>query len=299
MQKVLEIHELSKSYGGTKALKNLSLRVHKGDIYGLLGPNGSGKTTTLGIVLGVTMPTSGKYTWFEKGNGHELRKKIGALLDKPNFYANLSARQNLKLVAAIKDISNPRIDEALERTGMTSYAKRAFGTYSTGMKQRLSLASALLGTPQVLILDEPTNGLDPQGIADVRELILQIAGEGVTIILASHLLDEVQKVCSHVAVLNQGNKIFEGQVHALLGGEVDIEIQSDQPEKLERALHSFDGIAQVSKDQDHFLVRLKEGYKTAELSSYLINHDVDISHFAKRQNTLEQEFLNLLSGNRA
>ena len=297
MQKILSTEALTKKYGAVQALDQLSLNIHKGDVYGLLGPNGSGKTTTLGIVLGVTNPTSGSYSWFEEGAGHEVRKKIGALLDKPNFYPHLDVIQNLKLVADIKDLKNPDYSRVIELCGMTKYAKRKFVTYSTGMKQRLAIASALLGNPEVLVLDEPTNGLDPEGIADVRNLILNIVGQGVTVIMASHLLDEVQKICSHVCVLKSGQKLFEGQVHALVADAGGIEIGSDDPGKLEQALKQYEGIANYERKKVFFMVRLRDGFRAAELSGYLITKGVDITHFANKKGSLEEEFLHLLSGN--
>ncbi len=299
MQNILSINGLSKNYGAVNALDNLSINVKKGDVYGILGPNGSGKTTALGIILGVTNPTSGSFSWFEKGNDFRLRKEIGAMLDKPNFYPHLNGYQNLKLVADIKDIKKPSIHEKLELSGIAKDANRRFATYSTGMKQRLALAATLLGNPQVLVLDEPTNGLDPQGIADVRELILKIAKEEVTVIMASHLLDEVQKVCSHVAVIKYGKKLFEGQVQSLISNKGRIEINSDDIEKLEKVLSEIDGIVGFENHDGKFMVELKHGYKASELSANLINNGVDITHFAQKKGSLEQEFLNLLSQNRA
>ena len=299
MQKILSIDGLSKNYGSVRALDKLSINVHKGDVYGILGPNGSGKTTTLGIVLGVTNPTSGSYSWFEKGSNAPLRKKIGAMLDKPNFYPHLNGFQNLRLVADIKDIKVPKINEKLEIAGIAEDANRKFMTYSTGMKQRLALAATLLGEPEVLVLDEPTNGLDPQGIADVRELIQKIASEGTTVIMASHLLDEVQKVCSHVAVIKSGKKLYEGHVQSLLAEDGGIEISTDNFEKLDKVLANFDGVAQIDKSPGLYTIKLKHGIKASELSAFLITNGVDITHFAHKKGSLEQEFLHLLSEDRA
>lgn len=299
MQKILSIGRLSKNYGSVKALKNLSINIHKGDIYGILGPNGSGKTTTLGIVLGVTNPDSGSFSWFESGNNYQLRKKIGALLDKPNFYPHLNGYQSLRLIADIKNIKSPRISEKLEIAGIAKNANRKFMTYSTGMKQRLALAATLLGEPEVLVLDEPTNGLDPEGIADVRDLIIKIAGEGTTVIMASHLLDEVQKVCSHVAVLKSGKKLYEGHVQSLLNDDGGIEISTDNFEKLDKALAIFEGVDQIDKQPGLYTIKLKHGFKASQLSSFLITNGVDITHFAHKKGNLEQEFLHLLSENRA
>lgn len=299
MLKILTAEGLSKNYGAVKALHDLNITVHKGDVFGILGPNGSGKTTTLGIVLGVTIATSGSYSWFEKGNNNNLRKRMGALLDKPNFYPHLNGYQNLRLVADIKDLKNPDIQDKLEFAGIAKYATRKFITYSTGMKQRLALAAALLGEPEVMVLDEPTNGLDPEGIADVRKLIQKIASDGTTVIMASHLLDEVQKVCTHVAVLNRGEKLYEGHVNSLLARDDSIEIDSDNKEKLKSVLSGYDGIEKIEATDKGLYVKIKAGYKASELSAYLIKNGVDITHFAHRSSSLEEEFLHLLSDSRA
>ena len=183
----------------------------------------------------------------------------------------------------------------MELTGVDEFANRKFSTYSTGMKQRLAIASALLGNPEVVVLDEPTNGLDPEGIADVRALIGRIADDGTTVILASHLLDEVQKVCSHVCVLKKGKKLFDGQVGSLVAGKEGIEIGSDNLVNLGNVLSSFPGIYAMDKEKGQFLVKLKSEYKSAELSAFLISKGVDITHFAHRKGSLEKEFLQLLS----
>jgi len=297
MQKILFAENLIKNFGAVRALDGLSVNVHQGDVYGILGPNGSGKSTTLGIILGVINATSGTYSWFEEGRGFHLRKKIGALLEKPNFYPHLSGIQNLGLVADIKDLKEPGIAKAIELCGVGKYVNRKFITYSTGMKQRLAIAATLLGKSQVIVLDEPTNGLDPEGISDVRDIIKNIAGSGVTVILASHLLDEVQKVCTHVGVLKSGKKIFEGQVSELVVESEGIEIGSDDMGKLLKVISDFDGIEHFEKKRDILFVQLKPGFKSGELSAHLITKGVDITHFAQKEGSLEDEFLHLLSGN--
>lgn len=297
MQTVLSTDRLTKKFGVLIAVDQLTISVRKGDVYGILGPNGSGKTTSLGMILGALPPSSGTFSWFEKGSGHALRKQIGALLEKPSFYPHLNALQNLRLVADIKNLNNPEFDKVLQMTGVAQYATRKFYTYSTGMKQRLSLAATLLGAPDVLVLDEPTNGLDPEGIADVRNLIIEIAKQNITVIMASHLLDEVQKVCSHVCVLKGGQKLYEGQVHTLISGHDGIEVGSDDLQKLETALAAFEGTESFEKSGNHYLVRLRGGFTSGSLSGFLITRGVDITHFAHRKGNLEEEFLHLLSGN--
>ena len=213
---VLDIRNLSKSYGALKALDNFSLEINKGEICGILGPNGSGKTTTLGILLDILKADQGEYYWFGQLPTYKQRQKVGALLESPIFYPYLSASRNLQILAYIKNISYDYIDEVLKTVGLIDRKNHKFKTYSLGMKQRLALAAALLGKPEVLILDEPTNGLDPQGIAEMRELIIKIGQTGTTILLASHLLDEVQKVCTQVVILEKGKKLGEGSVGELL-----------------------------------------------------------------------------------
>lgn len=216
---ILDIHTLSKRYGSIQAVDKLSLQVEKGSIYGLLGPNGSGKTTTLGMVLDVIRPTSGSFSWFGQPASPATKKRVGALLETPNFYPYLTARRNLEIVAEIKGASHSRIAEVLHLVGLSQRMHTTFKGFSLGMKQRLALASSLLNDPEVLVLDEPTNGLDPEGIAEVRELILKIAAEGKTVILASHLLDEVEKVCTHVAVLQKGVLRAQGPVSTVLAAK--------------------------------------------------------------------------------
>lgn len=202
---ILSIKNLHKRYGKIHAVNNVSLDIQKGNVYGILGPNGSGKSTTLGIVLNVVNKTSGEYHWFDGAmETHQALKKVGAIIERPNFYPYMTAKENLELVCKIKGINYSKIEEKLEIVGLSDRKNSKFKTFSLGMKQRLAIASALLNDPEILILDEPTNGLDPQGIHQIRDIIKFIASQGTTILLASHLLDEVEKVCSHVLVLRYG-----------------------------------------------------------------------------------------------
>jgi ABC-2 type transport system ATP-binding protein len=198
---VLAINNLSKSYGKVKALDNLNLKIEAGNVYGLLGPNGSGKTTTLGIILGILSSDTGSFKWFDGKYGDNPRKKIGSILETPNFYPYLTASENLEIVRRIKKADKSNFDHLLKKVDLYERRRSKFQTYSLGMKQRLAIASTLIGNPEVLIFDEPTNGLDPQGIAEVRSILKNIASEGKTVILASHILDEVEKICSHVAII--------------------------------------------------------------------------------------------------
>ncbi len=295
MDQILSIQGLYKRYGRVEALKGLDLEIQKGQVFGILGPNGSGKTTTLGIVLGVILPDRGHYSWFGRGKGSALRKRIGSLLEKPNFYPHLSAVNNLRLVAEIREINQPDIREKLEMAGLLPYANRKFHTFSTGMKQRLAIAAAMLGNPEVLVLDEPTNGLDPEGIADVRELILNAAGNGTTIMLASHLLNEVQKVCTHVAVLKNGRRIFNGAVRDLLFGSERLEVSSDDLARLKAVLPEHPAVRSMKEENGMILVELAEGYKPGEISAYLISRGINITHLSRRAGNLEAEFLSMLT----
>ena len=240
METVLSITNLTKKFRRLTAVNNLNLEVKRGQVFGMLGPNGSGKTTTLGMLMSVINPTSGSYSWFGEAPTHHFRKKIGAVLEHPIFYPYLSGQKNLELNAMIKQCPPENIPNVLELVELADRRDDKYKTYSLGMKQRLAIASALLNDPTVLILDEPTNGLDPMGIAEIRELIKKIAANGKTIILASHLLDEVQKVCSHFAILRKGNLIHSGPVEEVSKGTETIEVRADV-ERLNELLMKFGG----------------------------------------------------------
>ena len=217
MSSVLTLNGITKFYGSIRALNNVSFEVPQGSVFGILGPNGSGKTTLLSIVLDVLKANNGNFLWFGHPGSPEQRKKIGSLLETPNFYHYLSAVDNLKITNSISGRGNAEdIDEVLKKVKLYERRKSRFKSYSLGMKQRLAIAAALLGSPKVLVLDEPTNGLDPVGIAEIRELIVELKKSGHTIIMASHLLDEVEKVCTHVAILKTGELITTGQVEEIL-----------------------------------------------------------------------------------
>lgn len=295
MQSILTIKDLYKRYGKVQAVSGLSLEVLPGTVFGILGPNGSGKTTTLGIVLDVVRKDAGSYTWFGNPPSPQSRKKIGAILETPVFYPYLSAVENLKIVAQIKDVGYQRIEEVLRWVGLEERQHDAFKTYSLGMKQRLAIASALLSDPAVLILDEPTNGLDPQGIAEIRELIIRIAQEGKTIILASHLLDEVQKVCTHFAVLKKGRLIYTGGVKEALAGTDTIEVASTDMEKLQQAAVRFPFTQQVLRENGVLKIRLQQDKSSLDLNQFLVEQGIVVSHLSQKTKTLEKQFLELLA----
>ncbi|REH01152.1 ABC transporter ATP-binding protein [Flavobacterium aquicola] len=294
METILSIHNLNKRYGGLQALKNVSLEITKGNVYGILGPNGSGKSTTLGIVLNVVNKTSGEYSWFG-GNlqTHEALKKVGAIIERPNFYPYMTAVQNLKLVCKIKNIDYSKVDEKLELVGLTDRKNSKFSTFSLGMKQRLAIASALLNDPEILILDEPTNGLDPQGIHQIRDIIKHIASKGTTILLASHLLDEVEKVCSHVLVLRKGQVLYSGPVDGVSANEGFFELQADDMENLIIVLNTHPAIDKITTADAKILVYLKSKLESKDLNQFLFANNICLSHLVKRKNSLEEQFLEL------
>ena len=298
MSTILTTSTLSKSYGAIKAVQNLDLQISNGQVYGILGPNGSGKTTTLGMILGIINPSSGKFQWFDNVPLKNALYKIGSIIELPTFYPYLTAVQNLKIITRIKGIGNDNIMPTLEKVGLAERRNSSFKTYSLGMKQRLALAAALVSEPDVLVLDEPTNGMDPQGIADIRNLILEVASKGTTIFLASHLLDEVQKICSHVAVLEKGKKIFDGPVEKILEGDEQIEIWAEDPELLQKLLSEFKGIEDLTKMRDKFVIKLHPGPSKKDLHKYLIEKGVYPTHFMTRTGTLESKFLDLLEQNK-
>jgi len=297
LEKILSIQGISKKYGRIQAVNGLFIEINKGQVFGLLGPNGSGKTTTLSILLDLVRNDSGTFEWFGKPPSKESRKRIGSVIESPNFFPYLSAEKNLKIVADIKDKPYDDIDEVLQVTGLYDRRNDRFRTYSFGMKQRLAVASALLGKPDVLILDEPTNGLDPQGIAQIRELIKRVAEKGITIIIASHLLDEVQKICSHVAVLNKGKKLFDGEVSDVLAVSELLEIASNDMVQLQKAITLHPDYTSIVRSEDKWLVYFKKQIRPAEVNEFLYKKGIVLTHLSERKRTLEQHFLELLRDN--
>jgi ABC-2 type transport system ATP-binding protein len=291
---VLEVNALVKGYGGIKAVNQLSFRVEKGSVFGLLGPNGSGKTTTLGCIMGVLKADGGSFSWFGANEPDEARKEIGALIETPNFYPYLSAEKNLGLVAYLKGKGKENISNVLKQVGLYDRRNSAFKTFSLGMKQRLAIASALLSDPEVLVLDEPTNGLDPQGINEIRQLILEQNQRGKTIILASHLLNEVEKVCTDLVILKKGNLIGSGTVANLLGKSKVVELNSKDSQKLTETLKRIPEVISVKADSTKIYVELKEGYGPEALNAELMRQNIALSHLALVKADLESEFLKLI-----
>ncbi|MBK5278808.1 MAG: ABC transporter ATP-binding protein [Bacteroidia bacterium] len=294
METVLSIHKLTKNFGKLCAVNNLDLEVKRGQVFGMLGPNGSGKTTTLGMLMGVVNPTSGSFSWFGEQPTNLTRKKIGAVLEHPIFYPYLSGQKNLELNALIKGANPNNIPKVLELVELASRKDDKYKTYSLGMKQRLAIASALVSDPIILILDEPTNGLDPMGIAEIREIIRKIATDGKTIILASHLLDEVQKVCTHFAVLRRGELMHCGPVDEVGKGEEIVEVQAYHDD-LSILLKEFIGSASIKKENGIFQVMMKDNFHSQDLNRFLFDKGIVVTHLATKKKTLEKQFLEILA----
>lgn len=294
MNTILEIHRLSKSYRNVKAVQNLSVSIEKGQAYGILGPNGSGKTTTLSIVMGILRQNSGSFHWFDQPPQASHRKQIGSLIETPHFYPYLNLERNLKILCQIKGIGYTDIERVLKETKLYERRKSRFRTLSLGMKQRLGLAAALLGDPQVLVLDEPTNGLDPEGIAEVRETVLHQVRQGKTLILASHILSEVEKICTHVAILKKGELLASGPVKALLAEEEIIEIASSNNDQLKRNLHESDLVKEVATENGLLIATLQPEIQAADINRFAFEHQVIIHHLLSRKKSLESQFLELV-----
>lgn len=287
---VLSVQHLSKKYGSITALRDVSFEVPAGTVFGILGPNGSGKTTLLGIVLDVLKASGGVFRLFGENPTHVHRQKIGALLETPNFYHYLSGRKNLEVVASIKGTGEGDIEGVLKRVNLYDRRDSAFSTYSLGMKQRLAIASSLLGSPEVLVLDEPTNGLDPVGIAEIRELIKSLSREGKTIIMASHLLDEVEKVCTHMALLKKGELLTTGKVTDILAQGDIVEVKGNAKE----ILSAYPGVTKITTEDDLLQVYFDtSGISLKNINEYCFSKGVVLEHLTLKRKSLEARFLEL------
>jgi ABC-2 type transport system ATP-binding protein len=299
LETILSLKNLDKKYGPVHAVNNLTFDIQKGNVYGILGPNGSGKSTTLGIILNVVNRTSGEFSWFNGAiSTHEALKKVGAIIERPNFYPYMTAAQNLKLICKIKGVSYDQIDEKLKTVNLYERKNSKFRTFSLGMKQRLAIASALLNDPEILILDEPTNGLDPQGIHEIRQIIKDIAKNGTTILLASHLLDEVEKVCSHVVVIRKGIKLYAGRVDEMTASNGLFELKAEENEaQLTELLKAHASISAIHKEEEVLIATLNQEMSASEMNTFLFKNGITLSHLVKRKPSLEQQFLKLTSNN--
>lgn len=294
MNSILSIQSITKNYGRIRALREITFEVPAGSVFGVLGPNGSGKTTLLGVVMNVLQPNNGSYSWFGEPPSEKQRQKIGTLLETPNFYHYLSGERNLQIAAAIKGHGNEDISRVLEMVNLSERKHSKFSTYSLGMKQRLAIASCLLGNPSVLVFDEPTNGLDPVGIAETRELIQDLSRQGKTILLASHLLDEVEKVCTHVAILRKGELLMAGDVNEVLVNEELAELGAADKEKLGAILSGLPGIRQIREKDQHFQVSFEKGaLDLAVINQACFDKGIVLSHLQLRKKSLETKFMEL------
>lgn len=296
MEKILSVKNLTKKFKRV-VVNNISFDVERGNVYGLLGPNGSGKSTTFGMLLSTINPTSGDWFWFgKKGTDPETLKKIGAIIEQPNFYPYLSAETNLKIVAEIKKTPYSRIDEVLKTVNLYERRKDTFKTFSLGMKQRLAIASAMLNNPEVMILDEPTNGLDPEGIIQIREIISDIAKQGITIIIASHLLDEIEKICSHVIVLKEGNSIYCGRVDEMTSNNGFFELKADNNTLLLNALNELQWFSSINQEGDLIKAQIRDdaSVSASTMNQKLAEKGIYLSHLTKKKLSLESQFLELV-----
>jgi ABC-2 type transport system ATP-binding protein len=294
LEPVLRISGITKHYGALRALSGVSFNVPRGSVFGILGPNGSGKTTLLGIVLNTLTADSGEYEWLGNPDAATARKKMGALLETPNFYHYLSAWDNLAINARIKGRGLDDRERVLRLTGLYERRDSAFQTFSLGMKQRLAIANALLGQPEVVVLDEPTNGLDPSGIAEIRELIRALSKEGYTIIMASHLLDEVEKVCTHMAILKKGQLLVSGAVSEVLRKEDELELATDVPEQAMALLQGVSGIGNLRRDGTMVRLALLDGSRNAQsINRLCAENGIYLSHLVQKAQSLESRFMEL------
>ena len=292
---VLQISGLTKKYGKITALKSLDLKIEQGNVYGLLGPNGSGKTTTLGIILGILKQDDGGFSWFEDKFGENYRMKIGAILETPNFYPYLNADENLEIIRHIKNDQNADFTELLTLVNLVDRRKSNFSTYSLGMKQRLAIAATLIGEPEVLIFDEPTNGLDPQCIAEVREILKKIANTGKTVIMASHILDEVEKICSHVAIIKKGQLLATGPVGSIINSDITVELASKDMQLLKSFLAEMPMVKSLHMQDKFIEITVDQNEDFAVLNKLAFDRDILLTHFVGRKKRLETEFLEITS----
>ncbi len=289
---IVSAERLTKSYGNKKAVDNATFSVENGQVFGFLGPNGSGKTTTIGMMLGIINRTSGAIKLFETDNLDKARRRVGATLETPNFYPYLSGRDNLRIVAKIKSATEKQIDKALDLVDLTARQQDKFSTYSLGMKQRLAIAAASLAEPDLIILDEPTNGLDPEGIRDVRQIIKALGAEGKTVFLSSHLLSEVEQICTHVAVIKNGKILKQGSIREIISNHFFAALEADDMTRLQDVVKGYDKLVSATMENASLIVELADK-DLAALNRFLAGKGVYLSHLAGRRQTLEEAFMEL------
>ncbi len=290
---VLETNDLCKNYGSIRALDKLNIKVEAGQIMGLLGPNGSGKTTTLGVILSVLGASSGSYEWFGGQYGNDHRKHIGSILETPNFFPYLNADENLDIIRRTKGAPKQDFGELLQLVKLVGRRKSKFHTYSLGMKQRLAIAATLIGDPQVVIFDEPTNGLDPEGIAEVRNTLMKVAERGKTVFMASHILAEVEKICSHVTILKKGKLLASGPVGSILSNDRMVILSATDNYRLMTLLQSIPEIKSIKEIDGKLECMADEEVSISEINKKAVNSGIDINHLENRKRKLEEEFLEI------
>ncbi len=284
---------LSKHYGTVQAVKDVSFTVRRGDVYGFLGPNGSGKSTTIAMLLGLVTPTAGDIDLFGFGDlrRSEALTLVGAIIESPTFYPYMSGRDNLRVLARLRSgVSPQRIRDVLEIVGLSDAGSKHYGNYSLGMKQRLAIGATLLHDPELLVLDEPTNGLDPAGMLEVRHLIQRLAANGKTIFISSHLLSEVEQVCNRVAILRKGEIMAEGSIAELSQrGQALIVRVVDASHAID-VLNGVDGVTKVQRDGDHLVVTASSA-RTPDINVALVQAGIPVFELRPAGNSLEQVFL--------
>lgn len=300
MSAVLSVNNLSKNYGAVRALNEVSFEVPKGSVFGILGPNGSGKTTLLGIVMEILNATGGSYSWQGMPGNAEQRRKIGTLLETPNFYHYLSGEKNLFISAAIKQKNTTDIPQILKTVNLFERKWSKFSSYSLGMKQRLAIGAALLGDPDILVFDEPTNGLDPAGIAEIRELIKELNRRGKTIIMASHILDEVEKVCTHVAIIQKGILKTTGPVAEVLDTSEDrsviVTVSADNLEALHQLLKDMPGVISAAESDNTIVLKCEETISTKNINQFCFSKGIILNQLLMKKKSLETRFLEITGG---
>jgi ABC-2 type transport system ATP-binding protein len=294
MTEILSIKNLSKSYKNVRAIQHLDLKISEGQAFGILGPNGSGKTTTLSIITGIIRQDSGTFNWFGENPDPGQRKSIGSLIETPHFYPYLNLVKNLRIICDIKGIGYGDIDRVLETARLSERSRSRFSTLSLGMKQRLGIAAALLGDPKVLVLDEPTNGLDPEGIAEVREIVIDQVRSGKTLILASHILSEVEKICSHVSILKKGQLLASGPVKELLAEDEIIEVACDNNELLKKLLSGSGLVKEIETENGKLVLTLNDKVTPGDINAFAFAQQLVVHHMLSRKRSLESQFLELV-----
>ena len=288
----IETNGLTKRYGELTAVDSVTMSARRGQVYGFLGPNGAGKTTTLRMILGLIRPTAGSASVLGGPAGHpQTSRRVGALIEGPGFYPYLSGRENLRVLARYRNLPTATVEAALDEVGLGTRGRNRYRTYSLGMKQRLGVAAALLGDPDVIVLDEPTNGLDPAGMADMRELIVDLARDGRTVLLSSHLLGEVQEICDRVGVIHGGRLLRESTVTQLRGGS-SLRVRATPADRAREVAIRLAGPGQVHPDGDRLQVDLPAG-SAPRLARELVGAGLDVHEIRPVERSLESVFLEL------